>query len=140
MLLRGGSGLRDPAIDALACIGSPAVEPLLALRSEEDGRYRKRAYWALARIDDPRLLDTFLSVLESDEDWEVRRKAALTLIRWHERRALEALIDGLGDENESVRRTCKRVLERKTGAKNVGDDPAAWRKWLARRDEAHRRR
>ena len=116
-------------------IGVPAVDELQALLRDADTRIRRRGVWTLARIDDPRLLETFLELLK-DDDWEVRRKAARTLVRWHERRVLEALIGALEDEHESVRRVAARVLEIMSGAKGVGDDPAAWRRWLADRDEA----
>jgi len=72
------SGLRWKAAEALARIGTPAVDPLIILLDDSDEDVRWKVAIALGEIGDPRAVDPLLSRL-ADPDAYVRSRVALAL-------------------------------------------------------------
>jgi HEAT repeat protein len=97
------------AAEALAMIGTLAVEPLLAVVKSNDWRVRVNATCALGVIKDTR---TVAAVLESlkDQDWRVREKAAWGLGLKNDERVAEALSVALRDSVWQVRRQAAWAL------------------------------
>jgi HEAT repeat protein len=60
----GYAGVGREAARALALIGEPAVEPLIAALRNEDADIRMNAAWALGEIKDPRAIEPLLEAAE----------------------------------------------------------------------------
>ncbi len=99
------------ASNALASIGEPAVEPLIAALSDTDSRVRDWAAYALGRIGDPRAVEPLIAVL-SDTDKFARASAALALGRIGDPRGVEPLIAVLSDTDWYVRSIAAEALGR----------------------------
>ncbi|HQK55884.1 MAG TPA: HEAT repeat domain-containing protein [Methanolinea sp.] len=72
------SGVRWKAAEALARIGSPAVEPLIGALGNPDEDVRWKAAIALGEIGDPRAIPPLIALLE-DHDRFVQSRAAFAL-------------------------------------------------------------
>lgn len=72
------------------------------------------------------------AALRSDRDSAVRREAARSLAAFAPEDALPPLVEALFDDVPSVRSTAVRSLTALTG-ENLGDDRAAWVRWLESR-------
>lgn len=83
--------VRDAAIEALAMIGSPAVE--LLLRYTRDYDARKSAIKALGKINDERVLDPLITFMRSDEFKDDATRALAELGQPAVARLLELLKD-----------------------------------------------
>jgi HEAT repeat protein len=83
--------VRDAAIEALAMIGSPAVE--LLLRYTRDYDARKSAIRALGKINDERVLDPLITFMRSDEFKDDATRALAELGKPAVGRLLELLKD-----------------------------------------------
>jgi len=83
--------VRDAAIEAIAMIGSPAVE--LLLRYVRDYDARKSAIKALGKINDERVLDPLISFMRSDEFKDDATRALADLGKPAVGRLLELLKD-----------------------------------------------
>ncbi|MEX0829156.1 MAG: HEAT repeat domain-containing protein [Nitrospirales bacterium] len=83
--------VRDAAIEALAMIGSPAVE--LLLRYTRDYDARKSAIRALGKINDERVLDPLITFMRSDEFKDDATRALAELGKPAVARLLELLKD-----------------------------------------------
>ena len=68
--------LHTDIVFALAAIGAPAVEPLLA--TLKDVRLREDAAHALGHIRDARAVEPLIALLE-DKEWTMRREAVQAL-------------------------------------------------------------
>ncbi|OLB03298.1 MAG: HEAT repeat domain-containing protein [Nitrospirae bacterium] len=133
--------VREAAVEALAMVGSPAVEPLI--KQLRDWDIRKYAIRALGKIKDERVLDPLLAQLRSDEfkedatealvelgqpaveklvaalkdkDENVRKQAVIALGRIKDSGAVEALIERLQDKDWFIRLTAAAALE------TIGDE------------------
>ena len=105
------------ATEALAEIGQPAVEKLVAALKEKDENVRKQAVIALGRIKDPVAGDALIEMLK-DKDWFTRLTAAAALEQIHDERGREAIKPLLQDPDLVVRMRVERIL-------------AAWKKGAA---------
>jgi HEAT repeat protein len=133
------SGVRWKAAEALARIGKPAVEPLIAVLRHPDDDVRWKAAIALGDIGDERAIEPLIELL-SDEDRFVKSRAAYALssigqpavaplvqalrtgdgnLRWGAAIALGAIQDpgsalpllhALGDRYENVRTEAAAAL------------------------------
>jgi len=93
------SSVAEAAMLALANIGAPAVDPLIAsLRNDSPG-VRTMAVDALGRIQDPRTVEPLIEVLETDPDSLVQAAAVDALRKKKDARALESLL--LAERNRS---------------------------------------
>jgi HEAT repeat protein len=99
----------ERAAHALAVIGRPAVEPLIAVLKVEDWRVRDNAAWALGIISDPRTVEPLIASLK-DQDWHVRRESAWGLGLKKDQRSIEPLIVALGDREWEVRKQAAWAL------------------------------
>ena len=90
------------AADALAKIGSPAVNPLLEVLKHDDNAMRYMATVVLAKIKDPRAVVPLIAALKDDNP-EVRQAAAFVLGKIKDRRALDPLIAAMNDIDERVK-------------------------------------
>jgi HEAT repeat protein len=99
----------EQAAGALALIGAPAVEPLIAVVKSDDWRVRANATWALGVIKDARTVGAVLESLK-DGDWRVREKAAWGLGLKNDERVAEALSAALQDNAWQVRRQAAWAL------------------------------
>lgn len=91
----------EQAAEALSEIGAPAVEALMAAARDRRASVRSRAVYALARIGDPRAVDTLVRAMR-DRNRGVRHTAAIYIHQTDER-LLDAMIRALNDPDESVR-------------------------------------
>jgi len=105
------------ATEALAEIGQPAVEKLVAALTDKDENVRKQAVIALGRIKDPTACDALIEMLK-DKDWFTRLTAAAALEQLHDERGREAIKPLLQDPDLVVRMRVERIL-------------AAWKKGAA---------
>ncbi|MBM4124113.1 MAG: HEAT repeat domain-containing protein [Nitrospira sp.] len=133
--------VRDAAIEALAMVGSPAVEGLI--KQLRDWDIRKYAIRALGKIKDERVLDPLIGQLRKDEfledatdalvelgepaveklvaamkdkDENVRKQAVIALGRIKNDKALDPLIEMLQDKDWYIRLTAAAALEK------IGDE------------------
>jgi HEAT repeat protein len=133
--------VREAAVEALALVGSPAVD--LLIKQLRDWDIRKYAIRALGKIKDERVLDPLLAQLRSDEfkedatealvelgqpaveklvaalkdkDENVRKQAVIALGRIKDSGAVEALIERLQDKDWFIRLTAAAALE------TIGDE------------------
>ncbi len=129
--------VREAAIEALAMIGSPAVE--LLLRYVRDYDARKPAIKTLGKINDERVLDPLISLLRSDEfkddatwalaelgkpaiarllellkdpDEVIRKQAILALGEIKDASCVDALIERLQDSDWFSRLSAAAALEK----------------------------
>jgi len=93
----------EEAANTLGGMGSNAVEPLIAVLSDNRWLVRKRAACALGEIREAAAVDALSGALK-DPEQEVRKEAALALGEIRDRRAVEALVEALKDESAEVRR------------------------------------
>lgn len=135
----GFSGVRWKVAEALAKIGKPAVDTLIAALAHPDDDVRWKAAIALGEIQDPRAIDPLLGLL-TDPDRFVKSRAAIALgmigdpavepliralregdgnLRWgaavalgriRDIRATEPLIRALADKYENVRAEAAAAL------------------------------
>lgn len=91
----------EQAAAALVKIGAPAVEALMVAARDRRASVRSRAVYALARIGDPRAVDTLARAMR-DRNRKVRHTAAI-YIHQTDDKLLDALIRALDDPDESVR-------------------------------------
>jgi len=90
--------VREAAVEAVAMVGSPAVDILL--RYVRDWDSRKYAIKALGKINDERVLDPLISMLKNDEFKDDATNALAELGQ----PAVEKLIEALNDKDEFVRK------------------------------------
>ena len=90
--------VREAAVEAIAGVGSPAVE--LLLRYVRDWECRKYAIQALGKINDERVLDPLISMLHNDEFKDDATRALVELGK----PAVPRLIAALADREEFVRK------------------------------------
>lgn len=96
--------VRDAAVEALAMIGSPAVE--LVIRYMRDFDARKSAIKTLGKINDERVLEPLLSMLRNDEFKDDATWALAELGQ----PAIEKLLECLEDKDEVVRKQATLAL------------------------------
>ena len=89
-------------VNALAAIGEPAVQPLMARLSDADARLRAKVASALGRIRDVRPVDLLCQTLK-DRDESVARRAAEALGAIGDSRAVDPLIAALRDGSDWLR-------------------------------------
>ena len=94
--------VRWSAEDALVNIGAPAVEPLIKMLSDDSWRVRRRAVRTLAKIRDPRAVESLIASMKTDDDCYVRKCAARAIGEINDPRAAEILIPALQNRNIEV--------------------------------------
>ena len=129
--------VREAAVEAVAMIGSPAVDMLLRYLRDWDSR--KYAIKTLGKINDERVLDPLISMLKNDEfkddatralselgqpaveklivaledkDEFVRKQSIIALGEIRDPAAVEPLIENLKDEDWWIRLTSAAALEK----------------------------
>lgn len=90
--------VREAAVDAIAMIGSPAVEMLIRYLRDWDAR--KYVIKALGKINDERVLEPLISMLKNDEFKDDATWALADLGK----PAVQRLIQALDDKDEFVRK------------------------------------
>lgn len=98
--------VREAAVEALANVGSPAVELLIKLLRDWD--VRKYAIQSLGKIKDERVLEPLVAQLRSDEF----REDATTALSELGKPAVERLVKALKDKDETVRKQVVIILGR----------------------------
>jgi len=102
-------GMPGAAANAIAAIGSPALQPLTAALSSANWRARCRAAWALGRIGDASVAPALCSAL-ADSDWSVREHAREALVCIGAG-AVPPLMDALAHRDWAARRLAVEALE-----------------------------
>jgi hypothetical protein len=102
---------RESALEKLADIGKPAVEPLITALRNQDVSIRSGAARALGAIKDDRALEPLMVALK-DENASVRMWAAEALGQIKDNRAVEPLTTALKDEDSHVRIAAEGALEK----------------------------
>jgi hypothetical protein len=134
---------RDPddlvrATVARALVRYPSAEASAALAAaltDSEARVRVEAARSLKETTDPQAVTALIRALEGDTNASVRGAAAQSLgdILYPApppRAVLTALVHALADRDFAVVQRAADSLERLTG-QFLGDDRAAWEKWLA---------
>jgi LysM repeat protein len=105
------ASVAEAAMLALANIGAPAVDPLIASLGNDNPGVRIMATAALGRIRDPRTIEPLIEVLETDQDSLVQAAAVDALRKKQDSRTLEALL--VAEQNGSwvVRSLAKSAVE-----------------------------
>jgi HEAT repeat protein len=102
--------VRDNLSWAIARCGAAAVEPLMALLTDDDTSTRYHAAHALSKIGDPRAVDALVSLLD-DRDADVAQKAVFALGRIGDARALPALVAAIGTGSRELQTRRSEALE-----------------------------
>lgn len=104
--------VRKTALQQLAALGDPVVDPLIAALQDERWIMRQFAALALAEMGHPRAVDPLIAAL-ADREAVVREIAAQALGRIGDPRARAAL-DAVaeGDYDRSVRRSATKARDR----------------------------
>ena len=102
---------RESALENLADIGKPAVEPLVTALKDQDISIRLGAARALGAIKDDGALEPLMVALK-DENASVRMWAAEALGEIKDNRAVEPLMTALKDEDSRVRISAESALEK----------------------------
>jgi len=105
------SSVAEAAMLALANIGAPAVDPLIASLQNDNPGVRTMAVAALGRIRDPRTIEPLIEVLERDQDSLVRAAAVDALRKKKGARALESLLVAEQSGSWVVRSLAKSAVE-----------------------------
>jgi HEAT repeat protein len=87
---------------ALAAIGPPSVDPLIAVMSGKDWRVRRNAILALGQIGDSRGVEPIIRALKDGDD-TVRSQAARALGQLKDRRAVGPLCERINDPHPGIR-------------------------------------
>ena len=103
--MRDGSSL---AVEALAKIGTPAIDIMVAALRDVEWKVRRAAVLALSEIGDPRAIQPLIATL-MDKDDDVRRAVAGALVKAGEP-AVRPLIVVLEDLNVDARRSAVEAL------------------------------
>ena len=93
----------EQAAVALAAMGKPAVDPLIAILTAGEWRVRANASFAMGLLRDHRTVEPLIAVLK-DKDGRVREKAAWGLGLKSNALVVEPLITALQDTEWQVRR------------------------------------
>ncbi len=104
------------AVDSLAKMGEPVVEPLIQALKDKNRSVRVYAPEALGDIGEP-ALEPLIQALK-DEDWRVREGASDALGRIGDKRAIEPLTQALNDKNDNVQKAAEEALEKIKSNKN----------------------
>lgn len=148
----------DVAKKSLIRIGSPAVEPLIASLSTEDGNMRREIVVILGNIGDIRALEPLSQLLNNENQWlrfyaviglgamqniktqpllvsalrdqypAVRSEAATALGTLKDKAAIPSLIVVLDDNEPEVQRATMSSLDRITG-NNFYPNADKWKEW-----------
>jgi len=105
------ASVAEAAMLALANIGAPAVDPLIASLRNDNPGVRMMATAALGRIQDPRTIEPLIEVLETDQDSLVQAAAVDALRKKKDSRTLEALLVAEQNGNWVVRSLAKSAVE-----------------------------
>ena len=95
------SSVRKEAIEALADIGKPAVEPLIGALEGKDYEIQHGAAEALGRIGDERAIEPLIKAFKDGMSL-VRSKAVGALSKFRDTRAVETIIKALKDNYSDV--------------------------------------
>jgi HEAT repeat protein len=98
------------ALTALANIGKPAVQPLIAVVKDKNITVCKNAIEALGEIKDARAVDTLIVSLK-DENPDIRRNAAEALGKIRDVRAIDGLVTALKDKKSSVQQSANAAIK-----------------------------
>jgi len=129
LLSHESATVRERAVEALGEMGKPALEYVIAaLKKDKNAPVRKKAIYALMKIDSDRAVEPLIVALK-DEDADVRKSAAVAFRDdFHDTRAIEPLIAALDNENKDVREVAAYALKKIT-EEDFGQDRAKWREW-----------
>ncbi len=120
--------VRKEAVWALGVIGdSRATTALIPLLRDANWKIRAQAAETLGNIKDPKAAAPLTAAL-NDSAWNVRSHAAAALGEIKDPASIDALIASLNDVDAVVRHNAEEALKKITG-KDLGQDPAAWKKW-----------
>jgi len=105
----GAAAEYRPMAEALARLGSAALDPLIGLLRSEDKDVRRWAAHGLGLLKDTQALDPLVERLE-DARSEVRQSAARALGDLGDRRALQPLVRALAGRDPEVRSAAAEAL------------------------------
>ncbi len=109
----------ENAVDGLAAIGPPAIQPLLRLLASDSSGFRGRAgERALAKMGRP-AVPALIAKLH-DRDYEARGNLALALGEIRDPRGFDPLIQALGDPNRTLRWQAAEALGKFGDARAIG--------------------
>jgi HEAT repeat protein len=101
--------VRNSAADALARIGEPAVEPLIAALKDESTQVRDTAVVALGKTGDARAMEPLIAALKAESVLRPLAYDALVEIGKHTS-VVEPLIAALKDQDQDIRLVAIRAL------------------------------
>jgi len=103
--------LRDDTVNMLSKIGEPAVQPLLAILTDNNWHVRESAVSALGKIKAPQSVKALVNMLD-DDHWQVRRTAAYVLGKMDSSLAIIPLREALKDKSTDVKTAANKSLKR----------------------------
>lgn len=122
------------ALNKLHAEGQVPAQELIARATDRklDERVRISALNGLGQVPSPEAAGLLVE-LASRGDVGERRTAAILLSRQDPAAAVPALIDLLGDADESVRSNALESLRARSRGRDFGTDAGAWRAWWSAR-------
>jgi HEAT repeat protein len=109
MLQLRNEEFKDVATQALAEIGLPAVDRLMAVLNDKDKNVRKHAVMALGEIGIPEAVEPLIDATK-DEDWQVRLQAMAALDKIGDERGKPAIKALVKDPDFAVQMRAERIL------------------------------
>jgi len=100
---------KDVATQALAELGLPAVDRLMAVLNDKDKNVRKHAVMALGEIGIPEAVEPLIDATK-DEDWQVRLQAMAALDKIGDERGKPAIKALVKDPDFAVQMRAERIL------------------------------
>jgi HEAT repeat protein len=100
---------RQNVCNALVCLGTPSVDPLLEALKNDEAEVRALASSALGKIGDKRVVQPLCELLK-DKEPEVRRAVVNALGKIGDKRVVQPLCELLKDKEPEVRRAVVNAL------------------------------
>jgi hypothetical protein len=111
---------REEAARTVGGCGAVAIPTLVSMTRDKNREVRRIATIELAGLDDPRVVQPLLAVLQDSSDETLRFTAVTGLMRFNERRVLSALKTASeNDESSAVRRWAAHALKKIMSAEST---------------------
>ncbi len=124
--------IRAVIIRGLGALGDPRARPVVVKAANDpEAVIRVEGCRALGKVglpEDATILARIMTV-DTLEDCRIAAIEGLGFLKAHDPRIMKILLDGMDHDDPAIRYECLNALRRITG-KDVGVDPAAWRKEL----------
>lgn len=97
-------------VEKCVCIGTSAVDPLIAALNDKHWKICMTAAEALGKLGDTRAVEPLISSLKYSEYWSVRAKVAISLGEIGDVRAIDPLVAAINDHYFEVATAAREAL------------------------------